>query len=851
MTITKFNYELFKTFLFGLIIILMPILVSAQSVGINTDSITPSAVLQIDSDSLGILIPRLDSSAISGIADPAISLLVYQNNGNEGYKYYDGERWRTLAENTIEYQFINPDSIGQEEVDSFIYSQNLEGNHFFHYDSLGTNRGVWFWNGDELLSFDSSFGQGLKIYLSYSELREDSSEYYPSTVLVDDFSVSYEDQEYKVIGGLFKKVNIGSENGGETIVNDQGVIYKRVWDKVNVYTNWWEIGGYNHLGTKYLDDFSLSGIQNTGDRVISACGFAENGNIIHLSGKDIYEVNRKINLKNYCTLEGNGAIIIRAPVITSLTAASGQGSNTYEVADASLFRKGMSINAFGSVAYGDQSQSTPSWSMVVSNIEGNTITLTTGVGQGIPSGSLVSITDELIRSGPQKVKVSNIILDGNADVVNSTYSWTHLQGVVAFNLATNIRDQGVVFEDVVFQNIGSEAYVGPAPTWFSRCEFIDIKGACVHGSEGDSGYDVHGMFIENCKFLNIGHATDAENGHGQVGIYVQSIGSKNVVIDGCYAEGGPTGGIVTHLTGTTDYIKISNSVFKNFDHISTNTSTSGITGFDIHNNTFENCGTMNFQATVNNNNIYRRINISNNQFLNCRFTLMGVNEATISNNIIRYEPNSLFIDFPTSKRTFGNGSFGLFAVSAANSTINNNIITSTEYESSIRVGLWTNTRTSTSLQNMKIWGNTITGFNRPLFQTFGGTNTYRTNIEISNNIVEVEDYGIGGSVGIQAGHGAVVKENKVTNINNTPSLRIYGTNTNAPANNKISAWVLNNICEGSTYSKMIDIIYRNVYLNGNNITGDIGFQNATYKTYNILGKNYKVDVLNRTVEEID
>ncbi len=253
------------------------------------------------------------------------------------------------------------------------------------------------------------------------------------------------------------------------------------------------------------------------------------------------------------------------------------------------------------------------------------------------------------------------------------------------------------------------------------------------------------------------------------------------------------------MTGQTDYVKISNSTFKNFDHISTNIGTTGITGFDIHNNTFENCGTMNFESRINGNNKYKRINVSHNQFLNCRLTLLGINEATISDNIIRYEPDGVdFVDFPISKRVFSN-TYGLVTVSAANTVISNNVISSNAYESSVRVGLWTNTRANTSLKNMRIINNSVIGFNRPIYQSFGGQNTYRENIEISNNIIEVEDFGIGGSIGIQAGHGAILKNNKIKNINNTPAIKFFGTNTNNAS--FLGGVVMANICEGSTYNK--------------------------------------------------
>ncbi len=41
---------------------------------------------------------------------------------------------------------------------------------------------------------------------------------------------------------------------------------------------------------------------------------------------------------------------------------------------------------------------------------------------------------------------------------------------------------------------------------------------------------------------------------------------------------------------------------------------------------------------------------------------------------------------------------------------------------------------------------------------------------------------------------------------------------------------------------MIDIVYRNVLVKDNYVTGDIGYANATYKTLNVVGDNWKIDL---------
>jgi len=60
----------------------LPLLVTAQNVGINTDGTQPdnSAILDVKSDSKGLLLPRLSSGQRTGIASPAIGLTVFDTD---------------------------------------------------------------------------------------------------------------------------------------------------------------------------------------------------------------------------------------------------------------------------------------------------------------------------------------------------------------------------------------------------------------------------------------------------------------------------------------------------------------------------------------------------------------------------------------------------------------------------------------------------------------------------------------------------------------------------------------------------------------------------------------------------
>lgn len=67
----------------------------AQNVGINESGSTPhqSAILDVESTTKGLLIPRMSESERDLITAPEIGLLVFQTNNNSGFYYFDGTNW--------------------------------------------------------------------------------------------------------------------------------------------------------------------------------------------------------------------------------------------------------------------------------------------------------------------------------------------------------------------------------------------------------------------------------------------------------------------------------------------------------------------------------------------------------------------------------------------------------------------------------------------------------------------------------------------------------------------------------------------------------------------------------------
>lgn len=72
--------------------------VHAQGVGIGSTSFTPapSAVLEVQSSTKGILLPRLNNTERNGISSPATGLTIY-NLDTDHYEYWDGSQWVEIS----------------------------------------------------------------------------------------------------------------------------------------------------------------------------------------------------------------------------------------------------------------------------------------------------------------------------------------------------------------------------------------------------------------------------------------------------------------------------------------------------------------------------------------------------------------------------------------------------------------------------------------------------------------------------------------------------------------------------------------------------------------------------------
>jgi hypothetical protein len=84
-----------KKHLLTLVFLTILIGTNAQNVGIGTTSPNASALLDLNSTTRGLLLPRLNNTQMFGIQNPASGLVVFNTNYNELY-HYNGASWHSI-----------------------------------------------------------------------------------------------------------------------------------------------------------------------------------------------------------------------------------------------------------------------------------------------------------------------------------------------------------------------------------------------------------------------------------------------------------------------------------------------------------------------------------------------------------------------------------------------------------------------------------------------------------------------------------------------------------------------------------------------------------------------------------
>src|SRR5687767_1686383 len=74
----------------------LPVFSSAQNIGIGTTTPHASAMLDVNSTSRGLLVPRMTTAQKNAISAPVNGLLVYQTDSVAGFYVFELSSWKRL-----------------------------------------------------------------------------------------------------------------------------------------------------------------------------------------------------------------------------------------------------------------------------------------------------------------------------------------------------------------------------------------------------------------------------------------------------------------------------------------------------------------------------------------------------------------------------------------------------------------------------------------------------------------------------------------------------------------------------------------------------------------------------------
>src|SRR6188768_2406608 len=139
-----------------------------QGVAINTDgsSSDNSAMLDIKSNTKGLLIPRLTALQKNAIATPAVGLLIYQTDGTTGFYYYNGSAWAPVSSAAAGplSGWATTGNIGTDSLINFIGTTDskpligkVNGQPVFYFSSTNPAMTIGYQAGKNNLYSDNTF----------------------------------------------------------------------------------------------------------------------------------------------------------------------------------------------------------------------------------------------------------------------------------------------------------------------------------------------------------------------------------------------------------------------------------------------------------------------------------------------------------------------------------------------------------------------------------------------------------------------------------------------------------------------------------------------------------------------
>lgn len=760
-----------------------------------------------------------------------------------------------------DYTPYNPEVNGQTGV---IYVDQETGN-------------IYIWNGTEYITADAEIIP-VQTVANYTALRSLDDTYLHDIVNVQDFTYEGPDgEEYTTLGGVFKRVTTGTENGGTLLVATNGDKWERDWDKIHVQSEWWEVGGRDYKGEVFTNKNTQSalfsgfpkGIYNETDRINSALEVGGNGAVVEFYKDKIYTTDARLEVKVGQTINGNNCTLKRISTPTSLVTANAlAGATTVTVADASNFRVGQVIMFTIPSAPNAGVAFSENVGIIdlhrISNITGNVITFTNGLAANVNIGYRAIITFSIIQAShgdnEELFTVQGVNFDGNK--VGNPYCFDWRYGFSLYLSSYSYQSRVV---NCSFKNTPAENITGSA-CQIINCTYSELNGSFLHISANVNREAI--TSVSYCSGKGSNRATNAIMNHSEA-LITSSANSTNVRVDNCNFEDGDEMVLASDANDDFDWI-VSNNQFKNFKYVivaSSGGGTPSIKKIRINNNTIDNCGVIVIQANSPSS-LYKgtgisEVHINNNTITNCRLQFNHVGKTDILNNKF-YWDNAATTKYDYSTNVLnGQNGFNQFIHFDRLHIIGNVFEYPNTYNAATQYGLLLQhnnvvRKTSAGVdteylysQDVKVNNNTFAGFKYAI-TTIGSTVPQFLNLakqavgwEYKNNVIYMpRSTGANNGTGIVVDPGVVCEGNTIYTNSTIPcysGIIACGVSSTGNAHNRLlGAICINNKvmgCSGATGADIIangDAVRYNVTCLNNMTRDDIfnatnGYFSGNYK----------------------
>lgn len=672
------------------------------------------------------------------------------------------------------------------------------------------------WNGTNWIPANS---RSVDTITNYTDLRAYAGS--SLALYVQNFTYVFNDSSYTTLGGFFRRVPTGTENGGTLI---EGVFkWGRIWDGA-IHPEWWVVGGFDTDGTTNPTTLTSNGIFNEGDRLNAASTIAGNGGTINLFPLKVYETDVDIICKPDQKWIGNQATIKRmkvpTPVVASGTITGTSGTIT--LASATGFRVGQQIFLMNTAAPGGGQRFNENGHPVgdfqiprITAISGNVLTVTVPVaGAFVPAAARCLVHNVLMLSTPQasgKLHIQGIRFDGNVDN-DATPLFGDGDGLPSdwryfYGEEWGVESDLTLVENCHFFDTPSENSTFGRGI-MTNCTYENLNGSLIHISSAISAKT--GVTVENCRGTNSNKKWET-SGHSEA-VVVFSSRMNNCFITNCEFRNGNGGEVVGPFSSSVAILQeldlhISNSYFNGFggifSAIEISTKDKSDDGARLTGNTFVNCGTFNMHGkNVRQGLGYHYIQIIGNTFINSKISVSHSSKINISDNTFYAQSDTSFVynsifDIGPFASPFGSTSSqgALICLEDCDAvTIANNELYSDQSGTDSRACVGILIRTLSGLRaklvggadseyyycgNTSITNNKVVGFRdgiRTIFedQSNNISRPYQyVNFKVSDNTIVLGNQWTGLQIGIETGPGMMVESNVVYNTLQTTNQRSF------------------------------------------------------------------------------